>query len=49
MNNPEYAEPDKKTDTSLVMTGYGLAASGVSRNYTITENAEGTITTGINE
>jgi len=49
MNNPEYAEPDKKTDTSLVMTGYGLAASGVSRNYTITENVEGTITTGINE
>lgn len=49
MNNPEYAEPDKKTENSLVMTGYGLAASGVSRTYSITENVEGTIITGKTE
>lgn len=49
MDNSSYAEPDKKTETSLVLTGYGLAASGVSRIYTITERIEGTIITGKNE
>lgn len=44
-----YAKPEKVTENSLVMTGYGLAASGVSRTYTVSQQVEGTIITGITE
>lgn len=47
--NPEYADPEKETENSLTMSGYGLAASGVSRTYTVYNKIEGTIITGNNE
>lgn len=44
-----YARPEKDTNNSLVMTGYGLAASGVSRTYTVSQQVSGTIITGTEE
>ncbi len=47
--DPAYAHPEKESDTVLTMTGYGLAASGVSKAYTVYNRIEGTIITGKSE
>ncbi len=45
----EYAHPEKETENSLTMTGFGLAASGVTRTYSISQGISGSIETGSDE